>query len=475
MARSLQMRLLAGYILLVTLAVCLVGGYFLGGFRSFYLAQARADLTERAQYLADALGATTTKGRAPLATEAVERFRHHSSLVLRVVDGDGRLLASSRPRERPGASALYLPGVRAALHGQADSAIAQPARTPHERLYVAVPVRAAAGAGSAVPVGAVRISLTLRDVNTALARLSWLAALAALLALGVCGGASALLARGVSAPLRRMSGLAESVRAGRFGGEVAVGTRDEIGRLAEALNSMSRRLSEAETERSAFLAAASHELRTPVTNIRATLEALLAGGGTVLPEERRARFLRGALGEADRLADLVRQLTDLLEARRELEEPATAFEPVGLAALVERTVAAAGPRLVEKQLHARVATDRELVVPGDPGRLQQVLANLLDNAIRFSPPGGEIAVAAVRDGGRARITVQDHGPGIPPEFERAHLRALRDDRPLAITPERRRGSRSLRGANHRRGARREHRRRLRAWRRHPPHRLPSLP
>jgi signal transduction histidine kinase len=414
MARSLQTRLLAGYIFMVALAVFLVGGVLLGGFRRFYLTQARADLTERADYIADALGATTGDGRAVLAGEAADRFDHHSSLVLRVVDGRGRLLASSRAEEKAGASVDSLPGVRAALKGRVASAVVAPDHMPYERLYVAVPVWEGGREESGRPVGAVRLSLTLQDVNVALARLSWLAALAALLALGVCGVASALLARSVSAPLMRMSALADSVRAGRFGGEVVVESQDEIGRLAEALSSMSRRLAEAETERSAFLAAASHELRTPVTNIRATLEALLADSGAALREVRRARFLRGALGEADRLADLVRQLTESLEAQRDVEEPPRAFEPVGVAALVDRTVAAAGPRLIEKQLRVSAAVERDLVVPGDPGRLQQVLANLLENAIRFSPRGGEIALTAARDGGRARITVRDHGPGIAP-------------------------------------------------------------
>jgi signal transduction histidine kinase len=411
MFRSLHSRLLAGYILLVVLAVGLVGGALLIGIRRFYLNQARLDLTERAQFIAESLGAAEAGARQARAQEAVERFRQHSSLSLLVFDAERRLLASSRRRDLARGGMDRLPGVAAALAGRTASAVALPARAPSERLYVAVPIWPGGMETTGRPEGAVRISLSLRDVNAALARLSWTAGAGVLLALAVCGLASALLAQGISAPLRRMGALAEAVRSGRFGHEVPVASGDEIGRLAEALNAMSRRLAEAEAERSAFLAAASHELRTPVSNIHATLEALLAGGDA--SPERRLRFLQGALAEAERLADLVRELTDLtsLEASNGTDRA----EAVRVAELVERTLAAAAPRLLEKQLRARVDVERELRVTGDAGRLQQVLANLLDNAIRFSPPGQEIALSASREENRVRITVRDRGPGIPPE------------------------------------------------------------
>src|SRR5262249_31033344 len=144
--------------------------------------------------------------------------RDHSALILRVIDARARLVASSRVQDRPGSSMRELPGMRAALSGRVASAVAPADPAVAERLYVAVPVWGRSGPAG-VPVGVVRLSLLLRDVNAAFARLAMIVALGLLLAFGLCAVFSALLARSISAPLRRMSGLVEQVRRGRFGEE----------------------------------------------------------------------------------------------------------------------------------------------------------------------------------------------------------------------------------------------------------------
>jgi two-component system, OmpR family, sensor histidine kinase BaeS len=192
---------------------------------------------------------------------------------------------------------------------------------------------------------------------------------------------------------------------------VGVSSRDDVGRLAEALNGMSQRLAEQEQERSAFLATASHELRTPVSNIRATLEALQAGGDAL--QVRRARFLKGALGEAVRLGHLVEDLMDLahLEA---WAAPLRAGE-LRLRSVLDKTLAAADVRLREKQIRVRVAMSPGVRVWGEACRLQQVLTNVIENAIRYSPRGGEIAVTAALEDDQVSIDIVDQGPGIPAE------------------------------------------------------------
>jgi signal transduction histidine kinase len=188
--------------------------------------------------------------------------------------------------------------------------------------------------------------------------------------------------------------------------------QDEVGDLARALGSMQRALRRQEEARRAFVATASHELRTPLTSLQGNLELLtedLDAGH--LDVEEAGAVLRGAQGQLRRLANLASELLDLsrLDAGVELRR-----EPVELGEL-SRAVAA------EFELRTR---DRsvalEIVLPtgpvwaaGDPGAVARVARILIDNALRFSPTGETIRVAASYHGDRATLEVADHGPGVP--------------------------------------------------------------
>jgi signal transduction histidine kinase len=410
MQLTLQERLLFSYLLLVTLAVVLVTGHLGLSFRNFYLDQARADLLERALYIADTLQREERALRQSRVHEMVARYRRHSALTLRVFDAGGRLVASSLVTEALGAPMHDLPGAREALAGHPISGIIDGGQPSSDRLYVMVPVQTA-GLTLGRPLGAVRLSLKLRDMNAALARLWQIGIIGLLVAVAVCGTVSALLARSISAPLRQLGQMAAQIRSGRLGVTVSLRHKDDIGRLGEAMNGMSRRLAEQEQERSTFLATASHELRTPITNIQASLDALVAAGKA--SPEQRERLLGGALAEARRMGRLVEELMDLAY----LEAGTTRFtmRPVTLDALIDQTMEAAAPRMKEKELRGRREGAPGAAVQADAGRLQQALANLIDNAIRYSPPRGTITITATVDQGRVRVDVSDEGPGIPVE------------------------------------------------------------
>ncbi|MBN1337317.1 MAG: ATP-binding protein [Deltaproteobacteria bacterium] len=176
-----------------------------------------------------------------------------------------------------------------------------------------------------------------------------------------------------------------------------------------------------EAVRTDFVANASHELRTPVAAIRASLEALAEGAASD-PEAGQA-FLEAAQRNALRLSRLVDDLLDItrLEAgRREVTPAATALAPLVASALgpVRHAAEAKGLTLV-------VDVAREVEACVDPAALEQVLANLLDNAVKYTPQGGRVEVAVARETERIRIEVRDTGPGIPPPhrgrvFERFH-------------------------------------------------------
>jgi signal transduction histidine kinase len=171
------------------------------------------------------------------------------------------------------------------------------------------------------------------------------------------------------------------------------------------------RLSQAQSD---FISTVSHELRTPLTSIRGAL-ALLAGNVTgPLPDAARP-MVDIALRNSERLLALINDLLDI--QRIESGSLDLSLQEVELTCLLEQALEdnhAFGAQLgvTYRLIHG----EPELWVQGDPNRLLQLLANLLSNAAKFSPPQGTVEIAAERHGGWARVSVRDHGPGIPEEF-----------------------------------------------------------
>ncbi|HEX4817488.1 MAG TPA: DUF4153 domain-containing protein [Nonomuraea sp.] len=213
-----------------------------------------------------------------------------------------------------------------------------------------------------------------------------------------------VLAMGMTKPLRQMARAAQTIAKGRYGLRVSATSRDEVGELARAFNAMAADLGEVDRQRRELVANVSHELRTPITGLRAVLENVVDGVSAPDPVT-----MRTALAQTERLGRLVAQLLDLsrLDSGVRLIEP----EAVQLAPLIEQAVREAAMNREDVAILPDVPGD--LVVRADPDLLAQVLANLLDNAVRHSPPGGVVTVGGAGDGARVRIAVADQGPGIP--------------------------------------------------------------
>ncbi|OUC84934.1 sensor histidine kinase, partial [Streptosporangium minutum] len=215
-----------------------------------------------------------------------------------------------------------------------------------------------------------------------------------------------LLARGMTKPLREMAAAAQTIAKGRYGLRVTATSRDEVGELARAFNAMAADLGEVDRQRRELVANVSHELRTPITALRAVLENVV--DGVSAPDQA---TLETALAQTERLGRLVAQLLDLsrLESGARLIE----LEDVGLGPLCDQALREAV--LVRDGITARCEVPAGLSVRADPDLLAQVLANLLDNAVRHSPDGGVVVLTADAEGDGVRLRVTDQGPGIPPE------------------------------------------------------------
>jgi signal transduction histidine kinase len=225
--------------------------------------------------------------------------------------------------------------------------------------------------------------------------------IAALVAMGLVW----FLSRGMTSPLREMAAAADAMARGDYSQRVTAVSRDEVGALARAFNKMAAELAETDRQRRDLVANVSHELRTPIAALQVQLENLVDGVAQPDPET-----FRVMLAQVERLGRLVKQLLDLsrLESGAvPLERSQFRVEP-----LLEHAVR-------EQQLHGQSVTvavsvePADLTADGDPERVHQVVANLLENAVRYSPRGGRVDVRARRTDTGVVIEVLDEGPGIP--------------------------------------------------------------
>ena len=232
-----------------------------------------------------------------------------------------------------------------------------------------------------------------------------------------------LLAHGMTFPLRQMVAAARAMAQGDYSRRVTATSRDEVGELARAFNSMAAELQQVERMRRDLVANASHELRTPIGALRAKLENLVDG---VEPADR--DVLEGLLLQVERLGDLVAQLLDLSK----LESGAVLLERSSVSAeeLLGRVAREWQARAAERDISLEVeVAGPPPVLQVDEQRLGQVLANLVANAIRHSPDGSEVVLRARTRDGHTRLEVEDAGPGIPPEeADRVFERFYRSDR-----------------------------------------------
>jgi two-component system OmpR family sensor kinase len=232
-----------------------------------------------------------------------------------------------------------------------------------------------------------------------------------------------LLSARLTAPLGRLVEAARRVGAGDLSTRVEVQGDDEVAEVAAAFNEMAAGLEHAQAEQRAFLASVGHELKTPLTTVQGYTEALL--DGTVDDPAERHRSLLRIHAETMRLGRLVQDLLDLARLGRGQFTVDPVDTDVGT--VLREAAAAAAERAAAREVTVGTRLSGDLHAHVDPGRLRQVLDNLLDNATRSSAPGQPVLVAArPLPGGGVEAAVVDQGPGIaaedlPHAFDRGYL------------------------------------------------------
>ncbi len=290
-----------------------------------------------------------------------------------------------------------------AADGRAVAAAAGPSTPPSASPSPVV----ATGSTTAAPVDTADV------VRTTTFRIVVIALLAAL----VASGLGFFVADRMVRPIRRLQAAAGAMAAGNLSQRSGIANRtDEIGALGRSFDVLAETLEVSETTRKRFLQDAVHELRTPITVIEATTSAII--DGVYNPEPRHIETIRSQARLLSRIVDDLRTISlaeaGVLELRR---------EPTEVASTLRRVAEGFRARAEASGVEIEVEAPEAVVLDADPEKLRQVLGSLVDNALRYTPAGGQIVLAASAEASGVRFDVRDSGPGVavedlPHVFER---------------------------------------------------------
>jgi heavy metal sensor kinase len=348
--------------------------------------------------------------------EVLDEFRLRD-IVVAVLDRERSTMAVASATDRPRAASPHTPPAQGIPDLRATLATTQPGtaatfstlRSEAGRVRVAaLPYRLGT---HEVVIGTAQ-SLAAQERTLREARYALGIGIPLMLLVATAGGS--LLARKTLAPVAAIADQAAHISAASLHERVVVpNPRDELGRLASVLNGLLGRLDQSFEEQRRFMADASHELRTPVAIISGEAELALSRDGRSPAELREA--LARVRDESARLKQIVDDL--FLLARAEAGDPLMVPREVYLGEVAADSVRAVRSLADAKTVRLAFTGSEDLPFRGDEALLRRLFVNLLDNAIKYTPPGGDVTLSAERRNGHYLVTVADTGPGIPTEAQ----------------------------------------------------------
>lgn len=350
-----------------------------------------------------ALNQAGSNSNAVAVTNAVDETAAGPGQRIVVTNANGRVLTDSADQAAPGSmfATLERPEFSVALEeGRVDTRRRFSDTVGGDLLLVTVPV-----VHEGLVIGAVRASASRESVVDRV-HSSWVRLAA--IGLAVVAGAFVLawiLATTVSSPLRRLRDTAGELGAGDLDARAPTDGPAELAALGVSFNRMADALGSNMRAQRDFVANASHQLRTPLTGIKLRLEAIRAEGGPAGENAAKAEE------EIDRLQALVDDLLALAAAATASPTGAT----VDLSSVVEDAVERWQVPAREAEKTVELGSHEPASVFADPGDLAHVVDNLVENALRYTPPGAQVTVESKGGDGRATLVVADNGPGIPEE------------------------------------------------------------
>lgn len=406
MKNSLFTKVMISYLVVIFLAISVIGGLHLVLFRNYLIENKERELLVRSRDLADIVGPVLVKGEDPRSV--IVSFNRADRILgteIWVIDNQGKVLAAAADHLDCEGSTLESADLEQLGQGQVSMRRGQSQYFKESVIRAAAPIL-----DRGKLAGAVVLYSHVTVVNEALERMKQIYILAAVIGVIVAAAIGMILSRYITKPLLEVSRVAGKVSEGNFDEKVMVNSDDELGKLGLAINNMTQRLADSEQMRRDFIANVSHELRSPLTSIKGFVDALLDEKSSDKQEKK--KYLSIIQTETHRLGKLVNDLFEI--SKFDSQGINFSMDSFPIVTVINRAVASLKPQTDKKRITVKITIPSDIpLCYGDEDRIEQVIHNLLSNAIQFSPENGKILISGRQINNELYVEIADEGPGIP--------------------------------------------------------------
>ncbi|GAA0134046.1 ATP-binding protein [Paenibacillus sp. YSY-4.3] len=402
---SIRKRLVGSYLLVILITVITLEAILIAAVNYYYYHNIERTMVTQAELSASFYEQYFANDDLEQQAERLLRgFSHNFAGQAQIISSSGQLIQDSTGY-RLGQNMAGYPDVQSAIAGNADVWRGRDSSSQEEVLAVSYPLLAKGQA-----IGAVRFVTSLMQTKETVRQISVILVTIGLVVIAVVAAVGIVLSGTITKSITGLKRAAEKIADGDFSARAEKPYDDELGALADTLNTMAGKIQQQDQLKNDFISSVSHELRTPLTSIKGwvvTLKANLWNGKVTLGEG-----LDIIESETDRLTELVDELLDFSkfgDGRMELNRSS-----LQLKEFLTNIGQQLRPRAARQGIELEVTIAEPLpVISADENRMKQVMINLLDNALKFTDSGGSIVISACPAEGQVMIAVEDTGAGIP--------------------------------------------------------------
>ncbi|QSZ27469.1 HAMP domain-containing protein [Aceticella autotrophica] len=396
-------------ILIILITMIILSGFFYLMFQNYYFAEKEKIMIEEGQQLNMIISGFT------VGDVDVDKLNQELSVVDRLINAtiwivsrDGLIYSQSSHLEKNWVGITLskdeieniLKGHTIIKRGYFGGRFSQPVLTVGLPLKISGSIK-----------GAIFMHAPILEMNKTLMNIFFIMIISMVIAIFIGGILISFASKKISEPLKEMSSAALKMAKGDFSTKIQVAGDDEITDLAISFNKMSRELEQMEDVRKEFVANVSHELRSPLTTIQGYIDGIIDG---TIPQDSLIKYLKIVQEETRRMSRLISGLLDI--TKMESGKFPLYITDFDINELIRITIIKMESRINEKRVHVKVDFDYDKnIVQGDKDKIEQVLTNLFDNAIKFSEVNGYIHVYTERKGSKLYITIHNMGEIIPEE------------------------------------------------------------
>lgn len=402
--KSIKRRLVVNFVFIIVITVVILEVFLITSIRQYYYKNLEGALFNQIQVSADLYQRYFSDASLEEnILNNVDTFWKQTTAQVQIIDLEGRVLMDSIgviPNVVDQAE-----DVKRALKGEKGRWIGQVSYDTEGVMAVSYPL-----ISGDKQVGVLRFIASLREVNRDIEKIAYVFIAFGGVVILLTGLVSVVLANTIVGPLKEVTDTAEKMARGDYQVQSRKKSDDEIGKLSDTLNYMAKEIVKKDQLKNEFISSVSHELRTPLTSIK--------GWAVTLKQDHKdGQILADGLEiiekESDRLTLMVEELLDF--SRFVSGKVTLEIKPVNLAQIFTHIEKQLTPRAHREQVEFKVSADSFPSVYTDENRLKQVLINILDNAFKFTPPGGTVIMEARWRSNNLVIEISDTGCGIPPE------------------------------------------------------------